>query len=82
MGLSLPFSDPNRDAGGQEVLKGIRWRPKTFTRDTYLEIGNELVMKENLFTERFEVWKRLFPLAPRLTLYSKSIEEYDDVVDE
>lgn len=34
-------------------------------RFNYLDIGDELVMKEQLNMDRYEVWKELFPINSR-----------------
>ncbi|XP_053684403.1 juvenile hormone esterase-like [Sabethes cyaneus] len=38
------------------------WIPVSENADNYLEIGEQLKMKEGLFTERFAFWDKLFPL--------------------
>ncbi|XP_055906848.1 juvenile hormone esterase [Eupeodes corollae] len=53
--------DPNKS--NDEYLRNVRWRPFSFKKENYLEIGDELIMKEGgLNLERYEVWKKLFPL--------------------
>lgn len=54
------FSDPNKQS--DEKLRDIRWRAFSFKRQHYLDIGEEIVLREGLNTHRYEVWKRLFPL--------------------
>ncbi|XP_055917775.1 venom carboxylesterase-6-like [Eupeodes corollae] len=45
-----------------DYLKNMNWKPLDLKKENFLEIGDELVMKERLFLERFDIWKRLFPL--------------------
>ncbi|XP_050334505.1 juvenile hormone esterase [Bactrocera neohumeralis] len=52
--------DPNKQS--DEKLRDIRWRAFSFKRQHYLDIGEEIVLREGLNTHRYEVWKRLFPL--------------------
>ncbi|CAH1142147.1 unnamed protein product [Phyllotreta striolata] len=47
-----------------EKMDNVEWVPFTIQNNKYLEIGNELVMKENLFKERFSVWESVVPLRP------------------
>ncbi|XP_011182807.1 juvenile hormone esterase [Zeugodacus cucurbitae] len=52
--------DPNKQS--DDKLRDIRWRAFSFKRQHYLDIGDEIVLREGLNTRRYEVWKRLFPL--------------------
>ncbi|KAM7351885.1 juvenile hormone esterase [Cochliomyia hominivorax] len=52
--------DPNKPS--DEQLRNIRWRPFSYKKQHYLDIGDEVVMRGGLNTERYELWKRLFPL--------------------
>ncbi|KAI8115166.1 Venom carboxylesterase-6 [Lucilia cuprina] len=52
--------DPNKPS--DEQLRNMRWRPFSYKKQYYLDIGDELVMRGGLNTERYELWKRLFPL--------------------
>ncbi|XP_026844879.1 venom carboxylesterase-6 [Drosophila persimilis] len=52
--------DPNKPTDA--ALRDVRWRPFSFKKRYYLDIGDELVLHENLNSERYEIWKRLFPL--------------------
>jgi len=54
------FSDPNKPT--DLALRDIRWRPFSFKKRYYLDIGKHLTLQENLNAERYEIWKRLFPL--------------------
>lgn len=56
-------SDPNKWT--DEYLRDIRWRQMTSNRFNYLDIGEELVMKDGLNSERYDIWKALFPLPSR-----------------
>ncbi|KAJ6649255.1 Juvenile hormone esterase [Pseudolycoriella hygida] len=55
--------DPNRL--NDEVIRDIRWRPMLPNRFNYLDIGEEYVMKDKLYLERYEIWDALFPLPNR-----------------
>lgn len=44
----------------------VEWKLRTADRDYYLEIGKDFHLKENLYSERFELWNELFPLDRRL----------------
>ncbi|XP_067647504.1 juvenile hormone esterase [Eurosta solidaginis] len=52
--------DPNKQS--DDKLRDIRWRAFSFKRQHYLDIGEEIVLREGLNMGRYEVWKRLFPL--------------------
>ncbi|KAL9929053.1 juvenile hormone esterase [Glossina fuscipes fuscipes] len=52
--------DPNKPS--DEKLRDIRWRPFSYKRQYYLDIGDNLVMRGGLNLQRYELWKRLFPL--------------------
>ena len=59
--FSYWLSDPNKPS--DEQLRNIRWRPFSYKKQYYLDIGDEqLVMRGGLNTERYELWKKLFPL--------------------
>lgn len=45
-----------------DYLKNVDWKPLDLKKENFLEIGEELVMNERLFLERFDIWKRLYPL--------------------
>lgn len=57
MTLFSNFRNPN----GHSNCDGTFWEPMSGNRFNYLNIGNRLVMKEGLFTERYSVWDELFP---------------------
>lgn len=57
------FRDPNR--WNDDYLREVRWRPIYNNRMNYLEIGKELVMKENLNANRYAIWERIFPINYR-----------------
>ncbi|XP_043269346.1 uncharacterized protein [Venturia canescens] len=46
-----------------EKFRNVVWTPFTCENNKYLEIGNELVMKTNLYKDRMMKWERLFPLG-------------------
>lgn len=57
----LFFSDPNNST--DEYLKSMKWPLYNQTKRQYLEIGNDLNVKSNgIYTERMQLWDRLFPL--------------------
>lgn len=59
------FSDPNDRT--DEILQNLSWIPLNSNTMNYLNIGNELDMRDRLFAERFAKWEALFPL-PELLL--------------
>ncbi|XP_073821173.1 juvenile hormone esterase [Musca autumnalis] len=65
--------DPNKPS--DKYLGNIRWRPFSYKKQYYLDIGDELVMRGGLNTQRYELWKRLFPLNWR----RQSKHEVNDV---
>ncbi|XP_056638295.1 juvenile hormone esterase-like [Diorhabda sublineata] len=44
------------------ALNKIKWQPYTPQDRKYLDIGEKLVMKENLLENRFQEWDRLYPI--------------------
>ncbi|EDW88660.1 juvenile hormone esterase [Drosophila yakuba] len=52
--------DPNKPT--DLALRDIRWRPFSFKKRYYLDIGQHITLQENLNAEHYEIWKRLFPL--------------------
>lgn len=80
--------DPNKWT--DEYLRDIRWRQMVSDRFNYLDIGEELVMKDGLNLERYDIWKALFPLPPRRRGKDVcvvgceeeiAIDDYDDIDD-
>lgn len=51
----------------------MRWKPLLTSRMNYLNIGDELQMKDGLFVERYNKWASLFPL-PVVQLGSNKIQ--------
>ncbi|KAF2902347.1 hypothetical protein ILUMI_03838 [Ignelater luminosus] len=51
-----PIPQPN------DALDNIDWIPYTNKNKEYLDIGKKLVMKKNLFEDRYAKWEELFPL--------------------
>ncbi|KAK9692517.1 Carboxylesterase family [Popillia japonica] len=43
-------------------LNNVHWVPYSQKLSNYMEIGNNLVMKQNLYEERYQEWEKLFPL--------------------
>lgn len=42
----------------------MRWRPMETNLLNYLNIGEQLVMHNELFINRYNVWEKLFPVYP------------------
>lgn len=67
-------------------MQDLRWRPMFPNRLNYLSIGNnELVMKDQMFKERYDKWDELFPLPSRRLGKDDEIEssyEVTETVDE
>uniref|UniRef100_A0A1I8P7C1 Carboxylic ester hydrolase n=1 Tax=Stomoxys calcitrans TaxID=35570 RepID=A0A1I8P7C1_STOCA len=54
-------SDPNQPM--DEYLKNLKWPLYNDRKKPYLQIGNELTVKQNgIFLERMKLWDRLFPI--------------------
>ncbi|XP_049854057.1 esterase E4-like [Schistocerca gregaria] len=51
----------NPTPSSSSVTSNITWEPMKPEKLTYLDIDSQLVLKENLYQERMEVWSRLFP---------------------
>ena len=47
-----------------ELFKGVCWDVFTPKNNKYLEINSTFTMKTNLFSDRYALWNRLFPLPP------------------
>ncbi|XP_057335700.1 esterase E4-like [Microplitis mediator] len=47
---------------GNPDFTNVVWTPFTRENQLYLEIGNDLVMKQNLYSDRMNEWDRLFPI--------------------
>ncbi|GJQ73730.1 hypothetical protein Trydic_g14064 [Trypoxylus dichotomus] len=45
------------------VLNNIHWMPYSKESPKYLEIGDDLKLKENLYENRYQVWEKQFPLS-------------------
>lgn len=43
-------------------LDNTQWDPFVLGPNQYLEIGDKLVMKQNLYEDRYSQWEKLFPL--------------------
>ncbi|XP_014218106.1 esterase E4-like [Copidosoma floridanum] len=50
-----------------ELFKGVSWTPLDPKKENYLDVGDELKMKNKMFPERYALWDRLFPLKPILS---------------
>ncbi|KAK4874274.1 hypothetical protein RN001_013634 [Aquatica leii] len=46
-----------------ENLDNVKWEPFTIKSKKYLDIGNKLVLNENLNEKRYAEWEKLFPLS-------------------
>ncbi|KAB0794136.1 hypothetical protein PPYR_13756 [Photinus pyralis] len=44
------------------LLDDTEWKPIRPGNNVYLDIDEKMVMKENLYEDRYSVWERLFPL--------------------
>lgn len=50
---------------GNQLFKNVTWERFVPTKKCYLDIGNELIMKNgNIYPKRMELWDKLFPLPP------------------
>ncbi|KAK5641616.1 hypothetical protein RI129_010163 [Pyrocoelia pectoralis] len=46
-----------------EKLDNVKWEPFTTKSKKYLDIGNKLILNENLNEKRYNEWEKLFPLS-------------------
>ncbi|KAF5277168.1 hypothetical protein FQR65_LT03874 [Abscondita terminalis] len=46
-----------------ENLDNVKWEPFTTKSKKYLDIGNKLILNENLNEKRYSEWEKLFPLS-------------------
>lgn len=51
------FRNPN----DKKDCHQTKWQPVSGNRFNYLNIGDQIEMKEGLFLERYNFWKKLFP---------------------
>ncbi|KRT81773.1 esterase [Oryctes borbonicus] len=54
---SVPIKEPC------ELLDNVKWNPYTSTTQSYMDIGNKLVLNEKLLEKRYERWRKLYPLS-------------------
>lgn len=52
--------DPNNST--DEYLEKVDWKPYSEICNEYLDIGDELLIKQNLHSERYKIWYNFFPL--------------------
>lgn len=45
------------------ILENVKWPAYSKTSPKYLEIGNDLLIKENFREDKYREWERLFPLS-------------------
>jgi carboxylesterase type B len=45
-----------------ETLRGINWEPYNTSTRKYLQIGQELTLREDLYQKRYNFWDQLFPI--------------------
>lgn len=53
--------NPN-DKSNASRIKDVDWIPYDNFRENYLDIGEELAMRSQLFLERYRVWESIFPM--------------------
>ncbi|XP_055859203.1 juvenile hormone esterase-like [Episyrphus balteatus] len=49
-------------ATGDPNIKNLNWKPLNLDKENYLDIGDELILREKLLLDRFDLWDRLFPV--------------------
>lgn len=59
-GFNICDRNPNCEL--DSYLNNVDWTPLQFDKSNYLDIGNDLVMKDGLNTDRYAFWDKLFPL--------------------
>lgn len=74
--LNLFYSDPNKV--NDDYLRDVRWRQMISNRLNYLDISDNLVMKDGLNSGRYDTWNSLFPLnSKRFGRYAESLDSND-----
>lgn len=63
--LHILFSRNPNNANDEYVGAPFEWKSYGSERN-YLDLGDELVISQNLFSERFHIWDKLFPLEKYL----------------
>lgn len=46
-----------------ELLDNVKWDPYTQKTQSYMDIGNKLVLNEKLLEKRYEQWRKLYPMS-------------------
>lgn len=54
------FSEPNNC--NDDFVNSVGWTKFKVGEENYLNIGRYLVMDNNLLSDRYKVWNRLFPI--------------------
>lgn len=54
-----------------DKLDNAKWEPFTLKSQKYLDIGNKLVVNENLYEKRYAEWDKLFPVSKYLNKNKK-----------
>lgn len=53
---------PNNKLPSSHV-NDLNWTTYEKAKENYLDIGDELVMKDRLYLERYQVWESIFPMV-------------------
>nr|QIK02110.1 carboxylesterase 10 [Holotrichia parallela] len=53
----------NPTPGSSQLLNNVHWPPYSKNSPKYMDIGDKLVVKENLYEDRYQEWEKLFPLS-------------------
>ncbi|XP_017776429.1 PREDICTED: esterase E4-like [Nicrophorus vespilloides] len=53
-----------------DILDNVKWEPYTTKNKKYMDIGNKMVMHENLNEKRYAEWAKLFPLNKHSAAHS------------
>lgn len=63
MWVSFATNGNPNDKSIKSHVSDVDWTVYDSSLENYLEIGEDLVMKKELFLERYRVWESIFPMA-------------------
>lgn len=63
MYVSFAYTGNPNNKSADSHISDLDWIPYDNFRENYLKIGEELVMKNQLFLERYRVWEAIFPMT-------------------
>lgn len=60
----IGYSNPNNRS--DEILRDMQWTRMQSSRLNYLNIGEQLEMRDGLYAERYNKWAELFPISDHI----------------